>query len=139
MNQPLGTGIIVLRDQHILVGKRKNAYSAGSYGLPGGRVELGQSLMETAKRELYEETGLVATTIEYLGCVREFQQEKDFIHFAYVCTEFEGEPETKEPEKCEGWEWVSVDTITDLDLLPGHAATIELWHTGAILSDITNN
>lgn len=39
----------------------------GSWGYAGGSVELGESVEQTAKRELFEETGLKAQKLELLG------------------------------------------------------------------------
>jgi ADP-ribose pyrophosphatase YjhB (NUDIX family) len=39
--QPIGTCAIITNSQNqVLLGKRKNSYKAGMYGLPGGRIEL---------------------------------------------------------------------------------------------------
>lgn len=139
MKQPIGACIIVFKNNAILLGKRKNAYLAGSYGMPGGRVELGESLVTTAERELLEETGLTAKELTYIGCVREFQGEKDFIHFAYICKDFIGELTLVEPDKCEGWEWIHLDELQTIDILPGHKGIIEMWQKEEIVKDIFAN
>jgi len=109
-----------------LLGKRKNAYMSGYYGLPGGRMELKESLWESVKRELKEETGLQAQQIKYLGVVRELQSTYNFIHFAFLCEKYAGEVTNTEPEKCEGWEWFELDEIPQ-QTLPGHLAGIDIF------------
>ncbi len=94
--------------------------------MPGGRLELKETLIESAKRELKEETGLDAEQLTYIGVVRDLQESYNFIHFAYFCTSYSGTLETTEPEKCEGWEWHSLSSLPQ-DILPGHLAAINLY------------
>jgi 8-oxo-dGTP pyrophosphatase MutT (NUDIX family) len=52
----VGATIIVLNDKgEILLNRRSDT---GTWGIPGGSMELGEELEETATRELFEETGL---------------------------------------------------------------------------------
>ena len=124
----LGTCVLVLSPdkKSVLLGKRLNSYAAGSLGLPGGRVHAAEPLFECAKRELQEETGLNALSLNYVGVIREPQQDGNFVHFAFVCNEHSGTPMVLEPDKCEHWLWMPLRKLPE-SLLPGHAAAIELY------------
>jgi ADP-ribose pyrophosphatase len=55
----LGVGAIVIKDNKTLLIKRGAAPGKGLWAIPGGSVELGETLQEAAEREIMEETGLV--------------------------------------------------------------------------------
>lgn len=128
--QKLGTCVVVTNPEktHILLGKRLNSYGAGFYGMPGGRLDLGEPLDTCAARELSEEIQIEAKQVTFLGTIRDNQDTYDFIHFAFICDEYEGEITLAEPEKCEGWEWHTLDDLPE-PILPGHTAAIELYRT----------
>jgi ADP-ribose pyrophosphatase len=49
---------MVVRDGRILLVRRANPPGKGLWAIPGGRLELGETLKEAAEREIREETGL---------------------------------------------------------------------------------
>jgi ADP-ribose pyrophosphatase YjhB (NUDIX family) len=59
----VGSGVIVRQGQTVLLQKRRDG---GDWGIPGGVKELGEPLEETARRELLEETGLLAGSLRFL-------------------------------------------------------------------------
>ncbi|MBV1926040.1 MAG: NUDIX hydrolase [Rhodobacteraceae bacterium] len=67
INRPqLGAIAIVIRNDQVLLAKRRKNPDSGLWGFPGGHVELGETALAAAARELQEETGIVANPIEYL-------------------------------------------------------------------------
>src|ERR1035437_2165510 len=88
--QLLATIVVVVSDGKILMGKRKNSYLSGFYGAPGGRVDPSEKVADCAKRELTEETGLVSDNLEYIGVIRDAHESYSFVHFAFLCKDFQG-------------------------------------------------
>jgi len=57
--QPLvGVGAVLVCDGEILLEKRKNEPGRGKWSIPGGLVELGETVEQSVIREVKEETGL---------------------------------------------------------------------------------
>jgi len=127
--QNIGVGILVLdsSQKKILLGKRKNSFRAGTWGLPGGRVGVTETIENAMKRELLEEVGIKPTKFEYLGVVREYQKELSgsFIHFIYICTKYSGKITNMEQEKCEGWVWHDLIKLPK-NILKGHKLALDL-------------
>lgn len=63
----LAASTAVIRSGRILVAQRANAPGAGLYSLPGGLVEVGETLAAAAARELMEEVGVVAAPLAICG------------------------------------------------------------------------
>jgi 8-oxo-dGTP pyrophosphatase MutT (NUDIX family) len=63
MLEVISAGGIVIRDNKILMLKKKN----GDWVLPKGRIEKGETLEETALREVKEETNVEAEIYDYIG------------------------------------------------------------------------
>lgn len=124
--QHLGACVVVQRaDGLVLMGVRKNGYGAGYYGLPGGRLELGEKVEANAQRELAEETGIFADRLTFLGIVRDAQETYDFIHFVYLYQVEVASPNLVEPDKCEGWVWINPQRLPE-HVLRGHRGAIAL-------------
>src|ERR1700761_8105482 len=63
----LAASVAIFRDGKVLLGERARSPGQGLFSLPGGVVELGETLEEAARREVREETGL---EVEISGFVR---------------------------------------------------------------------
>lgn len=51
---------VVLRGEEVMLVRRANPPDQGLWGFPGGRMEMGESHLDAALRELHEETGIAA-------------------------------------------------------------------------------
>lgn len=124
--EPIGVCIILQnKEGKILLGERRNSYKQGSFGLPGGRIMLNETIKQTARREAQEEVGITFDDFELVGVVRELQETYNFVHFGVFVKDVTEEPKNMEPEKCKGWFWFEVDEIPD-NTLPGHKELIKM-------------
>ncbi|WP_417246007.1 NUDIX hydrolase [Celeribacter sp.] len=85
------------RDGKFLMVERGKAPARGTWGFPGGHVELGETLAEAAVRELAEETGVQATAGAVIDHVELIQREEGevthhFLLMAVLCHYVSGEP-----------------------------------------------
>ena len=83
----VGVGAVVVRDGKALIIKRAHEPRKGEWSLPGGLLELGESLQDAARREIKEETGLdieVGPVIETFDRVHRDDQGRIRYHFVIV-------------------------------------------------------
>jgi 8-oxo-dGTP diphosphatase len=101
-----------------LIGKRLGSHGAGTFALPGGHLEFGESPEECAAREILEETGLKVKNIRFLTATNDVMKKdnKHYITMFMVCERVDEEDEARvmEPDKCEGWEWSSWEGLVAL-------------------------
>ena len=121
----VGVGVAVIKERRILLGKRRGAHGAGAWAFAGGHLEFGESVEECARRELLEETGLLATDL-YLGpWVNDVMEgDKHYLTVFVFVTAFEGQVELKEPHKCEIWDWFEWQSLPN-PLFPPVKSLIE--------------
>lgn len=99
----------------ILFGQRAGSHGHGSWALPGGKIDPGESALEAAARELREEAGLEVVGLRPapIWSHDDFRDEAGvtFLNAFVVCDWQGGEPRRVEPRKCLGWRWVTRDTL----------------------------
>ena len=109
----VGVSVFLINDKNqILVGERAD----GSWGLPGGGMDAGETTKEAGKRETLEETSIdiCEGDMDFATFTNDdFMYEKDehWITLYYVCREWTGEAKRVEPHKCKEWRWVDLDNI----------------------------
>lgn len=103
----VGVGVIVCRSGRVLLGERCGSHGAGTWALPGGNLEFGESVDACARRELREETGLELTALRQAPfTVDHFPDDaKHYVTLFVEALGVTGEAQNLEPEKCRGWGW----------------------------------
>ena len=126
----LGAIAVVLHKERFLLVKRRNAPNAGTWGFPGGHVELGETALQAAARELAEETGVIATPERYLTNIDVIAPGDDgriAVHYllaAVVCRYVYGEPQAADDAEEAGW--FTPDQIRTLHQSPNVQTVIDL-------------
>jgi|GEM_PF-488596 len=107
-NRPrVGVGVFIFRDGKFLMGKRRNAHGDGSWSIPGGNLEFGESYAQAAIREAREETGLEVRNPRFGAVTNDiFKAEGKHYTTIWMLSECpEGEPVVMEPDKFTHMEW----------------------------------
>jgi len=65
----VGVGILLVRNETLLLVKRKFDPDAGYWAIPGGHLDLGEKVEEAAEREAYEETGFIVKVSKLAGII----------------------------------------------------------------------
>jgi 8-oxo-dGTP diphosphatase len=88
----VGVGVVVWRDGRVLLIQRGKAPRQGAWSLPGGAQELGETVIEAAKREVREETGLEIGEPQFVAVVDSIQRSDDGrIQYHYTLVDFTAE------------------------------------------------
>lgn len=111
----VGIGVFIFKDGKFLVGHRQGSHGAGTWALPGGHLEFGESFEETTVRETAEESGIEVNNIRFGAVTNDiFEEEnKHFVTVWMIADWKSGEPQLLEPKKCKEWRWVDFDTLPE--------------------------
>lgn len=111
----VGVGVFVFRNGKFLMGRRKGSHEAGTWSIPGGYVEFGESPEEAAVREVKEETGCDIKNVRFAAVTNDYFEggEKHHVSIWLTSDWAANEPVICEPDKCEGFIWVDFDSLPE--------------------------
>ncbi len=107
-NRPIiGVAVIIVKNNQVLLGKRKGAHGNATWAFPGGHLEFNESIEDCAVREVFEETGLQIKNLRFGPYTNDifFREHKHYVTLFVIADYESGIPVVKEPHKCEQWEW----------------------------------
>lgn len=125
----VGVGGVVVRNHKALIIKRAHEPRKGEWSLPGGLLELGESLQDAVRREIKEETMLdvsVGPIIETFDRVHRDDKGRIRYHFVivdFVCWSDHGE--AMPGSDADGVAWVSAGEIDEYKVNAHAKAVIE--------------
>ncbi len=125
----VGVGAVIIRDGHMLMVKRAKEPSKGKWSIPGGGIELGETLYEAAKREVYEECAIKVEIERLLDATERIIRDRDGrISYHFVLIDFLGRyvsGEARAQSDAGDCRWVAIKEIDSLDIPPNLRAMLK--------------
>ncbi|MBU0472289.1 MAG: NUDIX domain-containing protein [Nanoarchaeota archaeon] len=114
-----GFGVLILRDGKILLGHRhenpEKADSAlsgeGTWTMPGGKMDFGETIEGGAMREVMEETSIKLNSLKVICLHNNMTEKAQFLTVGLFSDDFEGEPKVMEPDEITEWQWFDIDKL----------------------------
>ena len=113
---------LVLKEGHMLLVKRSKEPSKGKWGIPGGRIELGETIYEAAKREVLEECSIeieIERLLNVADSIIRDEEGRISYHFVliYLLARYKG-GDVKAQSDAEDARWVTPEELAELDTHP---------------------
>jgi 8-oxo-dGTP diphosphatase len=124
----VGVGAIIIEDEQVVLVKRGHAPLEGNWSIPGGLLEVGETLRAAVTREAQEETGLEVEAGELLGVFERVvlgEQERVRYHYVlidFLCRKLAGELSAADDATEAGW--FAAAQLADLKLAADTEAVI---------------
>jgi mutator protein MutT len=84
----VGVGGVVVRDGRVLLIRRGKPPLLGRWTIPGGTVELGETLQEALVREMREETALCVAPVEVMAVFDRIERDAQGVLYHYVIIDY---------------------------------------------------
>lgn len=139
MKPGIGVGVMILKDNKVLLGLRNpnkekassEIQGQGTWTMPGGKVEFMEKLVDAAKRELKEETNLDAKELELLCISDDMTETAHYVTVGFIVKEYSGEVEAMEPETILEWKWFDINELP-INMYKPSLKCIERYKSGII-------
>jgi 8-oxo-dGTP diphosphatase len=126
----VGVGVVIWREDKVLLIKRGNAPFKGQWGLPGGKQNVGETIMQAAAREAREETGLDIAPLGIVTALDAITRDaKGKIEFHYTIIDVVAESRegvAMAHDDAEDVRWATLEEVEKLCAWPEVARVVRL-------------
>jgi len=116
----VAVGAVVIKDEAVLLVKRGKAPSDGKWAIPGGSVELGETLQQAAEREILEETNIRILAGEPVYTFDFIERDREgAIRFHYIIVDLAAkylDGELKPGDDAAQAAWIPFKDLDNLDI-----------------------
>lgn len=113
-----GVAVLVANGESLLMLKRYGKHGSGTWSIPGGWMEYGESFFDTAAREVKEETSVDVEPVRVRHVTNDIFEDHG-LHAVTIFVEARyasGEPTITEPDKCLSVCWMPLRQLHELTL-----------------------
>ena len=122
----VGFGVMMIKSGKVLLGKRhvdkdkadSELHGEGTWTMPGGKLEFGESFEDGAKREVLEETGIILNNLDVICINNDRVSDAHFITIGMLSDDFDGEPKVMEPDEITEWKWFDLEELPNPMFFP---------------------
>jgi len=133
----VGFGVMILKGNKILLGLRNEDpdkadtafHEEGTWTMPGGKLNYGESFEHGGIREVKEETNLDVEEIVVKFVQNDLNEHAHFVTIGMIATKYKGKVKTMEPDEIVKWEWFSLDDLPSKIYFPSRKC-IEKYKLG---------
>lgn len=84
----IGVGAVIVDQSRVLLVRRGHEPLLGKWSLPGGLIEVGETLQAALVREVREETGLLVEPVELIELIDSIHRDGDRVRFHFVIADY---------------------------------------------------
>ena len=116
-----GVGVVVSRNEEVLLVKRKKDPYKGQWSIPGGKQRLGETVTQAVRRELMEETGVEVnelTLIDVIDIIVPDEEGKILYH--YIVADYRAHwlsGECSPGDDAQDVQWFNLNKLGSISLL----------------------
>lgn len=135
MDKPIRKAVrcYLIKDNKVVATKYKEGNKkAGYYEIPGGKIEEGETSIQTAIREMKEEVGVDVKNLKYKGNMITEYPNRIYEFDVFVTNECEGEPQEFEENTAE---WIEINELLQKEKLLSNVMILDRFFIKGLYED----
>lgn len=138
MDKPIRKAVrcYLIKDNKVVATKYKEGNKkAGYYEIPGGKIELGETSIQTAIREMKEEVGVEVENLKYKGNMTTEYPNRIYKFDVFVTNDCNGEPKEFEENTSE---WIEIKELLQKEKILSNTIILDRFFIKGLLSEDSN-
>jgi len=117
----VGVGVVIFKKDQIVLVQRQNHPAQGEWSIPGGLVNIGETVRQAAQREIREECSLEIDNLEILDVFEYIENKNDSVKYHFIVLDYVADWKSgklKAGSDAPQAQWVSVSDLDQISMKP---------------------